>query len=116
MAAGCRRYGKRRTFSLLLLLFLSCIMDRRLEKCRREQGAFELSFGTIAAMGPNAAMAHYAATPDKFDMLKKRGLFLVDSGGQYLDGTTDITRTIALGRSTRGVRAVIAVFATTTAR
>ena len=68
-----------------------------LEKCRREQGAFDLSFGTIAAMGPNAAMAHYAATPEKFDMLKKRGLFLVDSGGQYMEGTTDITRTMAMG-------------------
>ena len=68
-----------------------------LENCRREQGAFELSFGTIAAMGPNAAMAHYAATPEKFDMLKKRGFFLVDSGGQYLEGTTDITRTMAMG-------------------
>ena len=68
-----------------------------LENCRREQGAFELSFGTIAAMGPNAAMAHYAATPEKFDMLKKKGFFLVDSGGQYLEGTTDITRTMAMG-------------------
>ena len=68
-----------------------------LENCRREQGAFDLSFDTIAAMGPNAAMAHYAATPEKFDMLKKKGFFLVDSGGQYLEGTTDITRTMAMG-------------------
>ena len=68
-----------------------------LERCRREQGAFDLSFDTIAAMGPNAAMAHYAATPEKFDMLKKRGFFLVDSGGQYIEGTTDITRTVAMG-------------------
>ena len=75
-----------------------------LEKCRREQGAFDLSFGTIAAMGPNAAMAHYAATPEKFDMLKKRGFFLVDSGGQYLEGTTDITRTMAMGPLTEAER------------
>ena len=68
-----------------------------LEKCRREQGAFELSFGTIAAMGPNAAMMHYSASPAAYSMIKKQGFLLVDSGGQYYDGTTDITRTIAMG-------------------
>ncbi len=68
-----------------------------LEKCRREQGAFELSFGTIAAMGPNAAMMHYSATPSNYSMIKKQGFLLVDSGGQYYDGTTDITRTVAMG-------------------
>lgn len=68
-----------------------------LEKCRREQGAFGLSFSTIAAMGPNAAMMHYKAAPETTAHLKKEGFFLVDSGGQYLDGTTDITRTIAMG-------------------
>lgn len=71
--------------------------EEQLEKCRREQGAFELSFSTIAAMGPNAAMMHYKAQPGKAAQLKKKGLFLVDSGGQYLDGTTDITRTFAMG-------------------
>ena len=71
--------------------------EQHLEKCRREQGAFELSFATIAAMGPNAAMMHYKAQPGKASLLKKEGLFLVDSGGQYLDGTTDITRTFAMG-------------------
>ncbi len=75
-----------------------------LEKCRREQGAFDLSFETIAAMGPNAAMAHYAATAENFDRLKKKGFFLVDSGGQYQEGTTDITRTIAMGPLTEAQR------------
>ncbi len=68
-----------------------------LEKCRREAGAFELSFGTIAAMGPNAAMMHYSAKPEQFSMIENKGFLLVDSGGQYTDGTTDITRTIAMG-------------------
>ena len=68
-----------------------------LEKCRREAGAFSLSFDTIAAMGPNAAMMHYKATPEGRAMLKKEGFLLVDSGGQYKEGTTDITRTMALG-------------------
>lgn len=72
------------------------------EKLRsfREQGEnFVMdSFGTIAAYGANAAMAHYSATPDNYSMLKDEGLLLVDSGAQYYDGTTDITRTIALGK------------------
>ena len=55
------------------------------------------SFGTIAAYKENAAMAHYTATEDNYSMIKDRGFLLVDSGAQYLDGTTDITRTIALG-------------------
>jgi Xaa-Pro aminopeptidase len=58
------------------------------------------AFDTIAAYGANAAMAHYKALPDYCDVLKPEGLFLIDSGGNYLDGTTDITRTIALGELT----------------
>ncbi|MBQ6075334.1 MAG: aminopeptidase P family protein [Lachnospiraceae bacterium] len=69
----------------------------KLEQCRRDAGAFDLSFDTIAAMGPNAAMMHYKATPESFAMLKREGFLLVDSGGQYKDGSTDITRTMALG-------------------
>ncbi|MBP3728782.1 MAG: aminopeptidase P family protein [Lachnospiraceae bacterium] len=72
-----------------------------LERCRREQGAFDLSFDTIAAMGPNAAMMHYKATPDSFARLKREGFLLVDSGGQYRQGTTDITRTMAMGPLTQ---------------
>ncbi len=68
-----------------------------LEKRRRAHGAKDLSFGTICAYNANAAMMHYSATPDNFAELKPEGMLLVDSGGQYLDGTTDITRTIALG-------------------
>lgn len=55
------------------------------------------SFGTIAGYKEHAAMMHYSATPESDYELKPQGLFLVDSGGQYLDGTTDITRTFVLG-------------------
>lgn len=70
----------------------------KLEEFRREQDLFvEPSFGTISAYEANAAMAHYSATEDSYAVLEPKGLYLVDSGGQYLDGTTDITRTMALG-------------------
>lgn len=59
-----------------------------------------LSFPTISAYGPNAAMCHYMPTPENAAAIHARGLYLVDSGGQYLDGTTDVTRTIALGDTT----------------
>ena len=69
-----------------------------LEDRRREQEGFiELSFDTIAAYNANAAMMHYSATPEHDTELKPEGFFLVDSGGQYYEGTTDITRTIVLG-------------------
>lgn len=68
-----------------------------LEHLRKEQGAIELSFATISAYGPNAAMCHYRAIPEECATLEPKGLYLVDSGGQYLEGTTDITRTFALG-------------------
>lgn len=69
-----------------------------LEARRREQEGFvELSFGTIAAYNENAAMMHYSATPENFAVLAPSGMFLVDSGGHYLEGTTDITRTFILG-------------------
>ena len=55
------------------------------------------SFETIAAYGANAAMMHYAPMEDTCAELEPRGFLLVDSGGQYRDGTTDITRTYALG-------------------
>ena len=70
----------------------------KLEEFRREQKLFvQPSFETISAYSANAAMAHYRATDDSFSILEAKGLYLVDSGGQYLDGTTDITRTVALG-------------------
>lgn len=69
-----------------------------LQELRQQQpGYLDLSFDTISAYGPNAAMMHYSATPDDFSVLKPEGFLLVDSGGQYLGGTTDITRTIVLG-------------------
>lgn len=69
-----------------------------LEKFRREQEGFiELSFDTISAYGSNAAMMHYTANENSNAILKAKNLLLVDSGGQYFQGTTDITRTIALG-------------------
>lgn len=69
-----------------------------LEGCRRAQDLFvDLSFDTISAYGANAAMMHYTAAPETDAKLEPKGFLLVDSGGHYLDGSTDITRTIALG-------------------
>lgn len=76
-----------------------------LEARRREQDNFiELSFNTICAYGANAAMMHYAATPESDAELKPEGFLLVDSGGHYFEGTTDITRTMALGPITDEMR------------
>ncbi|OLR65733.1 Xaa-Pro aminopeptidase [Peptoniphilus porci] len=58
------------------------------------------SFDTISAYGANAAMMHYHATRDKESIIEPKGFYLVDSGGQYYSGTTDITRTIAMGELT----------------
>ncbi len=60
-------------------------------------GFIELSFPTISGYGPNAAMMHYSATPENHAVCKPEGMLLVDSGGQYETGTTDVTRTFALG-------------------
>ncbi len=59
------------------------------------------SFPTIAAFNENAALPHYSPTSESDTVIKERGILLIDSGGQYLDGTTDITRTIAIGTPTR---------------
>lgn len=70
-------------------------------KYRSRQPLFhEESFETISGYGPHGAIVHYSATPDTDTELKPEGLLLVDSGAQYQDGTTDITRTIALGTPT----------------
>lgn len=74
---------------------------KKLLDFRNQQDNFiEVSFQTISAYGPNAAMPHY--DPEKVvpARLETKGLYLVDSGGQYLEGTTDITRTVALGELT----------------
>ena len=73
-------------------------VTEKLESFRRQQkGYMEPSFETIAAYGKNAAMIHYTADEKTDTPLEKRGMLLVDSGGQYLGATTDITRTIVLG-------------------
>ena len=75
-----------------------------LETFRRETGALkDVSFPTIAAAGPHAAIAHYRVS-DASNLKIGRGLFLIDSGGQYEDGTTDITRTISVGHPTAALR------------
>ncbi|MFD3158556.1 aminopeptidase P family protein [Haloimpatiens sp. FM7330] len=73
----------------------------KIENLRSQQQNFkEISFDTIAGYKDHAAMMHYKATPDITYELENEGMLLVDSGGQYLDGTTDITRTIVLGKLT----------------
>ncbi|QSX06847.1 aminopeptidase P family protein [Sedimentibacter sp. zth1] len=73
----------------------------KLEEFRSKGENFKgLSFTTIAGYKDHAAMMHYSATKDTAYELEKEGMILIDSGGQYLDGTTDITRTIVLGNLT----------------
>ena len=70
----------------------------RLETARRRDNALqEISFDTIAGTGPNGAVIHYRVTEETDRLLEPGHLLVLDSGGQYLDGTTDITRTIAIG-------------------
>ncbi len=72
---------------------------------RREQKHFQsLSFDTISGAGPNGAIVHYRSSPKTNRKLNGNMLYLLDSGGQYLDGTTDITRTIAIGKATEEQR------------
>lgn len=79
-----------------------CTVCDRLREFRAKQpGNMGESFGTIAAYGANAAMMHYHPEPDACSTLEQRGFLLVDSGGQYQEGTTDITRTFVLGPLTR---------------
>lgn len=76
-----------------------------LEELRRQQeGCFDLSFDTICGYAAHGAIVHYAATPETDVEIKPEGLLLVDSGGQYLEGTTDITRTFALGPVTEEMK------------
>ena len=73
-------------------------IDQRLTAFRAEQPLFRgISFDTIAGYGAHGAIVHYEATPETDVPLQPKGMLLLDSGAQYLDGTTDITRTIALG-------------------
>lgn len=73
-------------------------IDKKLTSLRAEQPLFrDISFDTIAGYGAHGAIVHYEATPETDIPLEPHGLLLLDSGAQYQDGTTDITRTIALG-------------------
>lgn len=73
-------------------------IDEKLTSLRAEQKLFrDISFDTIAGYEQHGAIVHYEATPETDVVLKPEGLILIDSGAQYQDGTTDITRTIALG-------------------
>lgn len=80
-------------------------IEKMLQKRRAEMpGYFEDSFDTIAAYGPNAAMMHYHAEGEVDSVIEPRGFLLVDNGGQYDRGTTDITRTYPVGPLTENER------------
>lgn len=82
-------------------------IDRKLISLRVEQHLFrDISFDTIAGYQAHGAIVHYEATPETDVALKPEGLILIDSGAQYQDGTTDITRTIALGPVTEEMKHV----------
>jgi Xaa-Pro aminopeptidase len=77
----------------------------KLAQFREETGALEdLAFTTVAGAGPNAASPHYRVTRRSSRRLGRNGLLLIDSGGQYRDGTTDITRTVILGKPTNEMK------------
>jgi len=77
------------------------IASNKLEALRHEHGDLrDLSFDTISAYGPNGALPHYKGTAESNLPFKPGTLYLVDSGGQYQDGTTDITRTVPIGDPT----------------
>ncbi len=77
----------------------------RLDLERRQDPLFRgPSFETISAAGPNAALPHYRVSPASNRVLEAGSLYLVDSGGQYLDATTDITRTVAVGEPSDAMR------------
>lgn len=80
-------------------------IDEKLTSLRAEQKLFrDISFDTIAGYAQHGAIVHYEATPETDVVLKPEGLILIDSGAQYQDGTTDITRTIALGAVSEEMR------------
>ena len=79
--------------------------EKKLYFFRKKNKNFKfLSFPTISSTGPNGAIIHYKASPKSNRRLKKRDIYLVDSGGQYNFGTTDVTRTISLGNSNQRIR------------
>lgn len=87
-------------------LLTECKVAEKLESFRRMDPLFrEPSFATISGSGPDGAIVHYHATVATDRALDKDSLLLLDSGGQYPDGTTDVTRTVALGKPTAEMRA-----------
>jgi Xaa-Pro aminopeptidase len=77
----------------------------KLEECRRESGQLkDIAFDTISAVGPNGAIVHYRPTTKGKRLLAPKTLYLIDSGAQYREGTTDVTRTIAIGTPTAEMR------------
>jgi Xaa-Pro aminopeptidase len=77
----------------------------KLEECRRESGQLkDIAFDTISAVGPNGAIVHYRPTTKSKRELASGTLYLIDSGAQYREGTTDVTRTIAIGTPTAEMR------------
>lgn len=77
------------------------VADKLKELCRGQEDCFDLSFETISGYGPNGAIIHYAPTTETNADIRPEGFLLLDSGRQYMDGTTDITRTIAVGPLTQ---------------
>ncbi len=71
---------------------------------KKTEGFLDLSFPTICGFKENAAMMHYQATEDNYKELQPEGMLLIDSGGQYMGGTTDVTRTYALGEVTQEMK------------
>lgn len=80
------------------------IADIMVEERRKGENFRDISFDTIAGSGGNGAIVHYRATEEDHSKVKNDTLLLIDSGAQYLDGTTDITRTIAIGTPTQEMK------------
>ncbi len=81
------------------------MVEQKLNEYRSQQDLFVGdSFGTIAGYAGNGAIVHYHASPETCLTVKPEGLLLIDSGGQYKDGTTDITRTVAVGKLTKQMK------------
>jgi len=80
------------------------IVGEKLDEMRLNYKAFDLSFNSIVGYQENSAIMHYSATKDNYKYLDNKNIVLVDSGGQYKEGTTDITRTIACGKVTDEIK------------
>ena len=77
----------------------------KLKEYRKDTGVLmDLSFSTISAAGPNAAIPHYHVDPNNCRAIRNNEIYLIDSGGQYQDGTTDVTRTVIIGQPTDEMR------------